>query len=177
MLSKLTFNATWTKSCAPFLLISFCFGYFKLWDLFTPLNMEFLNTVLWISVTQFSFVWHDSKTIAIINDDENICSIWPKKKMISRIVCHVTWSICPCLHVCIIFILKKKKAERDSTALARCVTSPVGATLLHCASGLIVWIKESIIKTFPYARAIKQKQLWWITNSSPRTFAYAHTHT
>lgn len=44
------------------------------------------------------------------------------------------------LHVCVIFTLGQKKEYRDdnSAALARCVTSPVGAALLHCASGLIV---------------------------------------
>lgn len=60
-----------------------------------------------------------------------------------------------------------------------------GGTLVHCASGLIVWIKENIIKTFPLAQAIKQRKkergesvrhLWWITDSSPSPFTHtAHT--
>lgn len=33
-----------------------------------------------------------------------------------------------------------------------------GGTPVHCASGLIVCIKESIIKTFPHAHAIKQRE-------------------
>lgn len=52
----------------------------------------------------------------------------------------------------------QRESDDNSTVFARCVTSSRGGTLVHCASGLIVWIKENIIKTFPHAHAIKQRE-------------------
>ena len=52
----------------------------------------------------------------------------------------------------------QRESDDNGTVFARCVTSPEGGTLVHCASGLIIWIKENIIKTFPHAHAIKQRE-------------------
>lgn len=80
---------------------------------------------------------------------------------------------------------RERERDREASLCQMCDVSQ-GGTLVHCAPGLIVWIKENIIKTFPHARAIRQKRgreerverrRWWMTNACPSPLIHmAHTH-
>lgn len=83
-------------------------------------------------------------------------------------VCHIFWYyralICTSVSFCTILVNRKENRQQpqlwcmqeddNGSASARCLTSLPG---LNPGPGLIVRIKENIIKTFPRAQVIKQR--------------------
>lgn len=49
---------------------------------------------------------------------------------------------------------RETELRKQHSLCQMCDVSQEG-TLVHSASGLFIWIKENIIKTFPHAQAIK----------------------